>query len=71
MSLLGAPLEQDEIDSIRSKFPDFAGEVPDEAKFWSESDLELFFNSNGQLRPRETSKMSMPSCALLTRLRQR
>jgi len=71
MSLLGAPLEQDEIDSIRSKFPDFAGEVPDEAKFWSESDLELFFNSNGQLRPRETSKMSMPSCALLTRLRQK
>lgn len=71
MSVLGAPLEEEDIAEIRSWFPDFDGEVPEEAKYWSRGDLELFFGSGGQLKPRETAKTSLPSCALLSRLRQR
>mmetsp|Transcript_129457 Transcript_129457/g.360595 ORF Transcript_129457/g.360595 Transcript_129457/m.360595 type:complete len:430 (+) Transcript_129457:65-1354(+) len=71
MSLFAAPLEESEIAEIQAKFPDFDGEPPDEAKYWSRSDLELFFGSNGQLKPRETAKAGAPASALLSRLRQR
>jgi len=68
---LAAPLEEDEIAGIKARFPDFDGDVPEEAKYWSRGDLELFFGSGGQLKPRETAKASAPTCALLSRLRQK
>jgi len=41
--------------------------VPEEARFWKKSDLELFLGSNGQLKPKEVSKggPSMNGCGLL------
>jgi len=71
MSVLATPLEEADIAEIQARFPDFDGELPEEAKYWSRGDLELFFGSGGQLKPRETAKTSVPTCALLSRLRQR
>lgn len=70
MEVLAAPLEQSEIDELVSLFPDFQGQVPEEARFWKKSDLELFLGSNGQLKPKEVSKGTQ-SCPLLSRARQR
>lgn len=68
MNLLGADLEQVEIDDIAAKFPKFEGEIPSQAKFWSKNDLEQFLSSDGAVRPPET--MRSLSCPLLTRVRQ-
>mmetsp|Transcript_34687 Transcript_34687/g.64253 ORF Transcript_34687/g.64253 Transcript_34687/m.64253 type:complete len:437 (-) Transcript_34687:7-1317(-) len=69
MNLLGTAFEQEEIDAVCARFPDFQGAVPDDAKYWTPSDLELFLGSNGQLRPRGTAKASIQTCPLLTRIR--
>eukprot|EP00442_Polarella_glacialis_P013075 CAMPEP_0115115004 /NCGR_PEP_ID=MMETSP0227-20121206/42412_1 /TAXON_ID=89957 /ORGANISM="Polarella glacialis, Strain CCMP 1383" /LENGTH=86 /DNA_ID=CAMNT_0002515549 /DNA_START=45 /DNA_END=301 /DNA_ORIENTATION=+ len=71
MSLLGAPLEEAEIQELLALFPDFTGDVPEEAKYWTKGDLELFLGSGGQLRPRETAKPEDLTCPLLSRARQR
>ena len=47
-----------------SLFPDFQGQVPEEARFWKKSDLELFLGSNGQLKPKEVSKGGPVGCGL-------
>eukprot|EP00434_Breviolum_minutum_P012711 symbB.v1.2.011203.t1/scaffold718.1/size169569/9 len=66
MLLALTPLKCHEV----SLFPDFTGQLPDEARFWKKSDLELFLGSNGQLRPKEVSKGAQ-SCPLLSRARQK
>ena len=53
MEVLAAPLEQSELDELLSLFPDFKGSLPEEARYWKKSDVELFLGSNGQLRPKE------------------
>ncbi|CAE7512435.1 HSPB1-associated protein 1-like [Symbiodinium microadriaticum] len=70
-NLLATPLEQTEIDELLSLFPDFTGTVPEEARFWKKSDLELFIASNGQLKPKENEAAKSKSCPLLSRARQR
>jgi len=69
MNLLALPLERDQIFSIKRRFPGFSGKVPEEAAFWSEADLEAYFGSNGQKRPRETSRPGTETCSLLSRVR--
>ena len=69
-NLLATPLEKSEIDELLSLFPDFTGTVPEEARFWKKSDLELFIGSNGQLKPKESAAKAQ-SCPLLSRARQR
>ncbi|CAK9026224.1 unnamed protein product [Durusdinium trenchii] len=69
MEVLAAPLEQSEIDELLSYFPDFKGSLPEEARYWKKSDLELFLGSNGQLKPKE--KRGAASCPFLSRARQR
>lgn len=69
MSLLAAPLEEEEIEDLRQLFPEYEGDIPEEARYWSRSDLELFLGSGGQLRPRESAQSSSSTCALLSRLR--
>eukprot|EP00930_Biecheleria_cincta_P058104 TRINITY_DN43956_c0_g1_i1.p1 TRINITY_DN43956_c0_g1~~TRINITY_DN43956_c0_g1_i1.p1 ORF type:complete len:434 (-),score=86.70 TRINITY_DN43956_c0_g1_i1:348-1649(-) len=70
-SLLAAPLDEGEIEDLVSLFPDFTGEVPEDAKYWAKSDLELFLGSNGQLRPRDVApKAGVVTCPLLSRARQ-
>mmetsp|Transcript_35824 Transcript_35824/g.80150 ORF Transcript_35824/g.80150 Transcript_35824/m.80150 type:complete len:429 (-) Transcript_35824:7-1293(-) len=69
-SLLATPLEQSEIDELLALFPDFTGAVPDEARYWKKSDLELFIASNGQLKPKD-AQPKMASCPFLSRARQR
>ncbi|CAK0816837.1 unnamed protein product, partial [Prorocentrum cordatum] len=71
MSLLGAPLEQQRIDEIRGRFPECKEAVPEEARYWSEGDLEAFLGSHGEVRPRLAPRASGRSCALLTRVRLR
>lgn len=68
MSLLAAPLESDQLNAIRARFPGFRGELPEEAKYWSKADVEAFLGSGGASRPREALKSSQ-TCALLTRAR--
>ena len=70
-SLLANPLEKAEIDELLALFPDFKGAVPEEARFWKKSDLELYIASNGQLKPKESQAAKAQSCALLSRARQR
>ena len=69
-NLLATPLEKAEIDELLSLFPDFKGSVPEDARFWNKSDLELYIASNGQLRPKEDQGKAK-SCPLLSRARQR
>lgn len=69
MSFLGAPLEGEEVEELRRLFPEYRGELPEEAWFWSRSDLELFLGSGGQLRPRETVDPADATSPLLTRIR--
>jgi len=69
MSLLGATLEPAEIEELRKLLPEYQGEIPVEAQYWSRGDLELFLGSGGQLRPREVGRSSVTTCALLTRVR--
>jgi len=68
MSVLGAPLEIDTINAIKSRFPDFDGDVPAEAKHWSEEELEIFFETSGQVCPQDS--LDSATCALLKQLRQ-
>mmetsp|Transcript_47101 Transcript_47101/g.108863 ORF Transcript_47101/g.108863 Transcript_47101/m.108863 type:complete len:439 (+) Transcript_47101:88-1404(+) len=69
-ALLGAQfLEQNEIDDLRQQFPRFCGEVPKEARFWTRTDLEEFFRSEGRKRPDEVCSSAIQSCPLLSRLR--
>ena len=68
MSCLGAPLEDEELEQLRQRFPGYRGDLPDEARYWSPEDVECFLSSDGQVRPREVAKGS--SCPLLTRVRQ-
>ncbi|CAJ1414772.1 unnamed protein product [Effrenium voratum] len=58
-----------QIYSIKRRFPSFSGKVPDEARFWSEEDLEAFFRSNGQSKPRESARPGVETCPLLSKLR--
>jgi len=69
MSVLASPLDRDQIDSIRRRFPRFAGRVPEEARFWSEEALEAYFDSNGQKKPKESARPQTETCALLSRMR--
>ncbi|CAJ1341483.1 unnamed protein product [Effrenium voratum] len=66
--LLAAPLEKSEIEELKALFPDFQGEVPEEAAYWKKSDLELFIASNGQLRPKGEAPKA--ASAFLSRARQ-
>mmetsp|Transcript_23745 Transcript_23745/g.64613 ORF Transcript_23745/g.64613 Transcript_23745/m.64613 type:complete len:438 (-) Transcript_23745:106-1419(-) len=70
MSAVGLPfLDREEINDIRKQFPDFIGEVPQEARFWTREDLEEFFQSRGKKRPTEACSTLIQSCPLLSRLR--
>lgn len=69
MNLLALPLEREQIYSIKRRFPGFSGKVPEEARFWSEEDLEAFFDSNGQKQPRESARPVAETCPLLSRIR--
>lgn len=68
--LLATPLEAEQVEAIRKRFPRFEGEAPPEVLYWSEADLEAFFSSSGKVRPRET-RAAGSTCALLSRIRLR
>lgn len=69
MSVFGLGLEDGEIEALRQRYPGFRGEVPPEAHFWSRSEVETFFSSNGLQRPHRTNDASAQTCSLLSRLR--
>lgn len=69
MALLAAPLEQHDLHRLRVIFPEFTGDVPEEARYWSRQDVELFFGSGGQLRPREVVSDDGATCTFLSRVR--
>ncbi|CAE8646308.1 unnamed protein product, partial [Polarella glacialis] len=52
MSVFGGPLlEEAEIEELLARFPGFKGPLPEEARLWTEAELELFLASDGRRRP--------------------
>lgn len=71
MDILGHAPDWGRVEEVLSWFPDFEGDVPDEAVFWERGDLELYFGTQGQLWPlRKAGPEKNPTCVLLSHLRQ-
>lgn len=71
MDILARPPDWERVNEVLELFPEFEGDVPDEALYWSTGDLELFFGTQGQLKPLSVSGPSPKgACLLLSMLRR-
>lgn len=71
MSVLGAFADDERIDAIRRRHPNFDKRtpIPDDLRFWPEQDIERFFSSSGDVRPKQVANSDLQTCTLLTRIR--
>lgn len=82
MSILGGPLlEEDDIENLLRSYPNFKGTLPQDARLWTEAELEIFLASGGYQRPSlgqggydavdGKRQGAGPVCALLSKIRLR